>query len=49
MIAIAEFKRRAMSGPVTKELEFDKALARKVREVVSRYGITYDPPVVNLG
>lgn len=43
MIPLTEFQRRAISGPVMREQEFDKAFSRKVREIVSRYEIKYDP------
>lgn len=46
MISIAQFQERALTGPVMKDREFDKALGLKLREVVSRYEIQYDPECI---
>lgn len=43
MIPITDFQQRALSGPVMKEQEFDMMFGRKVRQVVSRYDIKYEP------
>lgn len=43
MIPMMEFQERSLKGPVKKPNEFDLAYAKKVRELVSRYEIRYDP------
>jgi len=43
MIPIADFQRRSLTGPVMKEQEFDMSFARKIRGIVSRYGLKYNP------
>ncbi|WP_418791290.1 monomethylamine:corrinoid methyltransferase [Phosphitispora sp. TUW77] len=43
MIPTLEFQERSLNGPVMKMDEFDLALAKKVRELVKKYGIKYNP------
>ena len=43
MIPIMDFQRRAVTGPVMKTDDFDIEFAMKVRELVSKYEIKYDP------
>ena len=43
MIPILDFQRRATTGPVMKADDFDIDFAMKVRELVARYDIKYDP------
>lgn len=43
MIPIIDFQRRAETGPVMEEQQFDLAFAKKVREVVARYSIKWNP------
>lgn len=42
MIPISEFQRRAETGPVMREQQFDLLLSKKVREIVQRYDIKFD-------
>jgi len=43
MIPIIDFQRRSVAGPVTKADDFDLEFSFKVRELVDKYGIGYDP------
>lgn len=43
MIPVLEFQERSLTGPVMKMEEFDLALAKKVRELVKKYQIKYNP------
>jgi methylamine--corrinoid protein Co-methyltransferase len=43
MIPIMDFQRRSLTGPVMKADEFDLAFSGKLRELVSKYGIKYNP------
>jgi hypothetical protein len=43
MIPLIDFQERIARGPVSKADDFDLDLAFKVRELVDRYGIKYDP------
>ncbi len=43
MIPIMEFQERSLKGPVMKGTQFDLAFAKKVRELVGKYEIKYDP------
>ena len=43
---LPEIVRRSESGPFMKESDFDMALARKVPELIKKYGIAYDPNVL---
>jgi methylamine--corrinoid protein Co-methyltransferase len=43
MIPIMEFQERSLTGPVKKSNEFDLGYAKKVRELVGKYEIKYDP------
>jgi methylamine--corrinoid protein Co-methyltransferase len=43
MIPIMDFQRRAATGPVMKADDFDIEFAMKVRELVAKYEIVYDP------
>ncbi|WP_418791984.1 monomethylamine:corrinoid methyltransferase [Phosphitispora sp. TUW77] len=43
MIPTLDFQERSLNGPVMKMDEFDLALAKKVRELVKKYGIKYNP------
>ncbi|MCP4595991.1 monomethylamine:corrinoid methyltransferase [Neptuniibacter sp.] len=43
MIPIIEFQERALRGPVMKVDEFDMEFAMKVRELVAKYDIKYNP------
>ncbi len=43
MIPIMEFQERSLKGPVMKSTQFDLAFAKKVRELVGKYEIVYDP------
>lgn len=43
MIPIMDFQRRALTGPVMKADEFDLELSAKVRELVAKYEIKYNP------
>jgi len=43
MIPIIEFQKRAMTGPVKKADAFDLDLSMKVRELVAKYHIKYNP------
>lgn len=43
MIPIVEFQNRSLSGPMMKMDEFDLMLAKKVRQLVKKYGLKYDP------
>ncbi|WP_418791286.1 monomethylamine:corrinoid methyltransferase [Phosphitispora sp. TUW77] len=43
MIPVLEFQERSLNGPVMKMDEFDLVLAKKVRELVKKFGITYNP------
>ena len=43
MIPIIEFQKRSLSGPVMKADEFDMNFSMKVRELVAKHGIKYNP------
>ena len=43
MIPILDFQRRSLRGKAMKAQDFDMAFAMKVRELVDRYGISFDP------
>ena len=43
MIPILDFQRRSLRGKVMKAQDFDMSFAMKVREVIDRYGISFDP------
>ena len=43
MIPIMEFQERSLKGPVMKADDFDLGFSMKVRELVSKYDIKYDP------
>jgi methylamine--corrinoid protein Co-methyltransferase len=43
MIPIMEFQNRSLKGPVMKADEFDLAFSMKVREIVAKYNIEYNP------
>ena len=43
MIPIIEFQRRSLHGPVMKSDEFDLEFSMKVRELVAKYDIKYNP------
>ena len=43
MIPIMDFQERSLKGPVMKSNQFDLAFAKKVRELVGKYEIKYDP------
>ncbi len=43
MIPIMEFQERSLKGPVMKSDDFDLGFAMKVRELVSKYDIQYNP------
>ncbi len=43
MIPIIEFQQRALHGPVMKGDEFDLEFSMKVRELVAKYDINYNP------
>jgi len=46
MIPIIDFERRSLGGPVMKATKFDLGFSRKLREVVEKYQVEYDPDVV---
>ncbi len=46
MIPIMEFQKRSLSGPVMKADEFDLKFSAKVRELVAKYEIKYNPEEV---
>ena len=43
MISILDFQDRALNGPVMKADDFDLELSMKIRELVDRYSIKYNP------
>jgi hypothetical protein len=43
MIPIMDFQERSLKGPVMKSTQFDLAFAKKVRELVGKYEIKYNP------
>ncbi|MBW2602534.1 MAG: monomethylamine:corrinoid methyltransferase [Deltaproteobacteria bacterium] len=43
MIPIIEFQKRSLTGPVMKADEFDLGLSMKVRDLVARHNIRYNP------
>ena len=43
MIAILDFQRRSLRGKVMKAQDFDLSFATKVRELVDRHRISFDP------
>ncbi|MBT4512864.1 MAG: monomethylamine:corrinoid methyltransferase [Chloroflexi bacterium] len=43
MIPIIEFQNRSLHGPVMKADEFDLEFSMKLRELVAKYGIKYNP------
>ena len=43
MISIIEFQRRSLTGPIKKSDEFDIEFSMKVRELVAKYNIKYNP------
>src|SRR3990170_93199 len=47
MIPITEFQRRSLSGPpIIKRQRFLLGFARKIREIVAKYEIKYNPEVI---
>ena len=46
MISIIEFQKRALTGPVMKADEFDLEFSMKLRELVAKYEIKYDPEML---
>jgi len=49
MIPILDFQRRSLHGKVMKAQDFDMAFAMKVRELVDRHGISFDPDQLIVG
>jgi len=49
MISFLEVIKRSLEGPICSEMDFDLNFGQKLREIVTRYGIKYDPdnPVPN--
>lgn len=43
MIPIMDFQKRTLTGPVMKADEFDLAFSSKLRELVAKYQIKYNP------
>ncbi|MCL5734230.1 MAG: monomethylamine:corrinoid methyltransferase [Actinobacteria bacterium] len=43
MISILEFQRRSETGPVMEVNDFDMLVGKRMREIVKKYGITYNP------
>jgi hypothetical protein len=43
MISILEFQRRSETGPVMEVNDFDMMVGKRMRELVKKYGITYNP------
>ena len=43
---LPEIVKRSESGPYMKESDFDMAIARKVPELVQKYGLKYDPDIL---
>ena len=43
---LPEIVKRSESGPFMKESDFDMAIARRVPELIKKYGLTYDPNVL---
>jgi hypothetical protein len=43
MIPLIEFQERSLTGPVMNTMEFDLAFSKKLRELVAKYDIQYDP------
>ncbi len=43
MIPIMDFQERSLNGPVMKTDDFDLALSMKIRELVNKYNIIYNP------
>ena len=43
MIPLLDFQERSLRGKVMKAQDFDLAFAMKLRELVKRYGISFDP------
>lgn len=43
MLTVRDFQERSVEGPVSKLDEFDLAIARKIRELLKKYPIKYDP------
>ncbi len=46
MISIIDFQKRALTGPVMKADEFDLEFSMKLRELVAKYEIKYDPEML---
>ncbi len=46
MIPIIEFQKRSLTGPVMKADEFDMAFSKRIRELVAKYEIKYDPEML---
>jgi methylamine--corrinoid protein Co-methyltransferase len=49
MIPIMEFQERSLKGPVMKGTQFDLAFAKKVRELVAKYELKYEPEELIVG
>lgn len=43
MLTVRDFQERSVTGPVLKLDEFDLAIARKIRELLKKYPIKYNP------
>ena len=43
---LPEIVKRSETGPYMKEADFDMAIARKVPELIKKYGLKYDPSVL---
>ncbi|MCL5734356.1 MAG: monomethylamine:corrinoid methyltransferase [Actinobacteria bacterium] len=43
MISILEFQRRSETGPVMEVNDFDMLVGKRMREIVKKHGITYNP------
>lgn len=46
MLALKEFIRRSLNGPIVSEQDFDVKLSRSVRQLVSKYSIALKPPEI---
>lgn len=46
MIPILEFQNRSLHGPVMKADDFDLAFSKRLRELVAKYEIKYDPAML---
>ena len=43
MVELMDFQNRSLNGPVMKAEDFDLEFSMKIREVVEKYNIKYDP------